>query len=341
MPRASTIGRRKGRRQPGSAFKPFVFLAAIEGGLSPDSITSDEQLTIKGWTPRNYSGEFKGAVTLRDALAQSINSVAVRLYLDIGKRRVVAAARRLGITSDMLDGPSLALGASEVTALELTNAYVPFANGGAATTPFIVRKVLGASGRVLLEGKPRVSPGVIEPRAVAAMSDMMQHTVTSGTGRAAALARHAVAGKTGTSQDFRDAWFVGYTGHLVGSVWIGNDNGKAMHSVVGGALPAKIWRDIMTSAHADKTPKPLVRPNFVVGASSAQSVGAQARAPVRGKDLAAGAEQGRPRVASCRPPNPMQQALNQAAHRCVRERGRRDPTLHRLTASTRSSCNVP
>ena len=264
----------KGRRQPGSAFKPFVFLAAIEGGLSPDSITSDEQLTIKGWTPRNYSGEFKGAVTLRDALAQSINSVAVRLYLDIGKRRVVAAARRLGITSDMLDGPSLALGASEVTALELTNAYVPFANGGAATTPFVVRRVLAASGRVLLEGKPRVSPGVIEPRAVAAMGDMLQHTVTSGTGRAAALARHAVAGKTGTSQDFRDAWFVGYTGHLVGSVWIGNDNGKAMNSVVGGALPAKIWRDIMTAAHADKTPKPLVRPNFVVGASSAQSVGA-------------------------------------------------------------------
>ena len=178
------------QRQPGSAFKPFVFLAAIEGGLSPDSIASDEPLTVKGWTPRNYSGDFKGAVTLRDALAQSINSVAVRLYLDVGKRRVVSAARRLGITSDMLDGPSLALGTSEVTPLELTNAYVPFANGGAATAPFVVRRVVASGGRVLLQSKPRLSLGVIEARAVAAMSDMLQHTVTAGTGRAAAIVRH-------------------------------------------------------------------------------------------------------------------------------------------------------
>ena len=233
------------------------------------SIASDEPLTVKGWTPRNYSGDFKGAVTLRDALAQSINSVAVRLYLDVGKRRVVSAARRLGITSDMLDGPSLALGTSEVTPLELTNAYVPFANGGAATAPFVVRRVVASGGRVLLQSKPRLSLGVIEARAVAAMSDMLQHTVTAGTGRAAAIARHPAAGKTGTSQDFRDAWFVGFTGHLVGGVWIGNDNGRAMHSVVGGALPAKIWREIMLAAHADKAPKSLARSKLVVDAGEA------------------------------------------------------------------------
>ena len=256
----------KGRRQPGSAFKPFVFLAALEGGLSPDSITSDEPLTVHGWTPRNFSGAYKGAVTLREALANSINSVAVRLYLDIGKRRVVAAARRLGITSDMLDGPSLALGTSEVTPLELTNAYVPFANGGAGTAPLIVRRVLAANGRVLLDTKPRIEPRVIEPRNVAAMNDMMHQTVASGTGRAAALRGHAAAGKTGTSQDFRDAWFVGYTGYLVGGVWVGNDSGKAMHSVVGGALPARIWREIMTSAHEGRAPRPLAGTNLIAGA---------------------------------------------------------------------------
>jgi penicillin-binding protein 1A len=276
----------KGRRQPGSAFKPFVFLAALEGGLSPDSITSDEALTVNGWTPRNFSGSYKGAVTLREALANSINSVAVRLYLDIGKRRVVAAARRLGITSDMLDGPSLALGTSEVTPLELTNAYVPFANGGAGTAPIVVRRVLAANGRVLMEAKPRIEPRVVEARNVAAMNDMLHQTVVTGTARAAALRGHAAAGKTGTSQDFRDAWFIGYTGHLVGGVWIGNDSGKAMHSVVGGALPAKIWRAIMTAAHEGKIPKPLAGTALIAEprlVSPVATPGAKTEAPAAGR----------------------------------------------------------
>jgi penicillin-binding protein 1A len=269
----------KGRRQPGSAFKPFVFLAALEGGLSPDSFMNDEPLTVHGWTPRNFNGTHKGSVTLREALATSINTVAVRLYLDAGKRRVVATARRLGITSDLLDGPSLALGASEVTALELTNAYVPFANGGAGTTPIVVRRVLSAKGRVLFEAKPKIEHRLVDAKHVAAMNDMLHHTVTSGTGRAANLRQHAVAGKTGTSQDFRDAWFVGYTGHLVGGVWIGNDSGKSTHGVAGGGLPAKIWRDIMKSAHEDRAPAPLAHTNLGAGAPPAIATGARPGLP--------------------------------------------------------------
>jgi penicillin-binding protein 1A len=247
----------KGRRQPGSAFKPFVYLTALEGGLSPSSIALDEQIAVGGWTPRNFSGTYRGAVTLREALAHSINSVAVRLYLDMGKKRVAATAKRLGIRSDLLDGPSLALGTSEVTPLELTSAYVPFANGGLGVQPHIIRRVGTPAGTVLFEHKPQPPQRIVEERHVAAMNDMLHATIASGTGRQAAIARHVVAGKTGTSQDFRDAWFVGHSAHYVTGVWVGNDAGKTMAQVAGGGLPARIWREIMTAAHATKPPRPL------------------------------------------------------------------------------------
>ena len=244
----------KARRQPGSAFKPFVYLAAIESGLTPDSATYDLPLAIDGWAPRNDNGQYVGAITLRRALAQSVNTVAVRLNQDAGRGRTISVARRLGIKSDLREEPSLALGTSEVSLLELTGAYGVFGNGGAAIEPHAIRRVRMSSGRVLFAREATRTAQVVDPVHVGAMNDMLNAALVSGTGRRAAIPLHPAAGKTGTSQDFRDAWFVGYTAHLTAGVWIGNDSGKAMNKAVGGGLPAEIWREIMTIAHEGKAP---------------------------------------------------------------------------------------
>ena len=244
----------KARRQPGSAFKPFVYLAAIENGLTPDSVTYDLPLAIDGWAPRNDNGQYVGEITLRRALAQSVNTVAVRLNQDAGGGRTTAVARRLGIKSDLREEPSLPLGTSEVSLLELTGAYGVFGNGGTAIEPHAIRRVRMSSGRVLFAREAPRTAQVVDPVHVGAMNDMLNAALVNGTGRRAAIAVHPSAGKTGTSQDFRDAWFVGYTAHLTAGVWIGNDSGKAMNKATGGGLPAEIWREIMTVAHAGKAP---------------------------------------------------------------------------------------
>lgn len=247
----------KARRQPGSTFKPFVYLAALEHGLSPDSTVYDLPLNIDGWTPRNDSGRHLGALTLRQALAQSVNTVAVRLGAEIGPGRVARVAERLGITAPLRAEPSLALGTSEVPLIELAGAYGTFANGGSAIEVHSIRRVRLSSGRVLFARQAPRMRQVVSPRDVGRMNDMLNAALVAGTGRRAALPRHPAAGKTGTSQEFRDAWFIGYTAHLVGAVWIGNDDGKPMHRVVGGSLPAEIWREVMLAAHAGKAPLAL------------------------------------------------------------------------------------
>jgi penicillin-binding protein 1A len=247
----------KSRRQPGSAFKPFVYLAALESGLSPDSMAFDLPVVVDGWSPRNEGGQYRGAVTLRQALAQSINTVAVRLHIDIGPQQTIAAARRLGIAAPLREGPALALGASEVSLLELTGAYGAFASGGHRLEPHLITRVRDGNGRALYQRPATASAAVIAPQHLGAMNDMLNAALVSGTGRRAGLPRHPAAGKTGTTQDFRDAWFVGYTAHLAGGVWIGNDNGKAMNRVMGGNLPARLWREVMQQAHAGLEPKPL------------------------------------------------------------------------------------
>jgi penicillin-binding protein 1A len=244
----------KARRQPGSAFKPFVYLAALESGMTPDSITHDLPLTIGNWSPRNDSGEYAGEITMRHALARSINTVAVRLNQDVGRGRTIEVARRLGIKSDLREDPSLALGTSEVTLLELTGAYTTFANGGMGVEPHAIKRVRMSSGRVLFARKNPRNEQVIEPGLAGAMNDMLNAALVSGTGRRAALAEHPAAGKTGTTQDFRDAWFVGYTAHMAAGVWIGNDDSKPMTRAVGGGLPAEIWRQLMQTAHKGKAP---------------------------------------------------------------------------------------
>lgn len=256
----------KARRQPGSAFKPFVYLAGLESGLTPETVVYDLPLSIEGWTPRNTTGRYQGAMPLRRALAESVNTVAARLQFDIGARRIADAARRLGIKSDLREDPSLALGTSEVTLLELTGSYGVFANGGSAIVPHIIRRVRMSSGRVLFAQGASRTEQVVLPVHVGAMNDMLNSALTGGTGRRAALVRHPAAGKTGTTTDFRDAVFVGYTAHYVAGVWSGNDNGKPMNKVMGGGLPAEIWREVMVHAHAGKAP--LALPGLIRSPSS-------------------------------------------------------------------------
>jgi len=237
------------RRQPGSAFKPFVYLAALERGLTPETVRDDRPISIKGWKPENYGREYLGPVTLTKALANSLNTVSVRLTLEVGPKAVVAAAHRLGITSKLEPNASIALGTSEVSPLELVAAYAPFANGGIGVVPHVVERVRTVDGKALYrrEGK---NPGrVIDERTVGMMNAMMQETLTSGTARKADTGGWPAAGKTGTSQDFRDAWFVGYTSHLVAGVWLGNDDNSPTKKTTGGSLPVEIWSRFMKVAH--------------------------------------------------------------------------------------------
>ena len=247
----------KAHRQPGSAFKMFVYLTAMEHGLTPQSTGYDLPLSVKGWSPKNDSGHYQGAITLRQALAASVNTVAVRLYLDLPKRRVIETARRLGITSDLHDAPALALGASEVSLMELTQSYAVLANSGLAVTPHIIERVRLADGTALFQRQSLEPARLVKPAAVEAMNDMLSEVLLSGTGKRAALAGYQAAGKTGTTQDFRDAWFIGYTSQLAAGVWVGNDDGKPMNRVMGGSLPARIWHDVMEAAHRDHPPVPL------------------------------------------------------------------------------------
>src|SRR5262245_461964 len=245
----------KAKRQPGSAFKMFVYLAALESGLAPDSIVQDLPLLGTGWSPRNEGTGYRGAVRLREALAHSLNAAAVRLHMSLGPSRTLAAARRLGIRSELRQDASLALGTSEVTLLELTGAYGVIAHGGRALEPYLIRRVRTAAGKVLFERRAESSTLLLAPAVTSALNDMLMGVVGAGTGRRAALAEHAAAGKTGTSQDFRDAWFVGYTGHLIGGVWVGNDDARAMRKVTGGSLPARLWHDVMSIAHEGLPPR--------------------------------------------------------------------------------------
>jgi penicillin-binding protein 1A len=247
----------KARRQPGSAFKMFVYLAALESGLEPGSPVLDLPILGSGYSPRNEGAGYRGAVTLRDALAQSMNAAAARLNMSVGPRKTVALARRLGIRSELRADASLALGTSEVTLLELTGAYGVLANGGQALDAHIVRRVRTTSGTVLFERRSEPANVLVAPAHVAAMNDMLGAVLVSGTGKRAALPGHPAAGKTGTSQDFRDAWFVGYTAHLVGGVWVGNDDGRSMNKVMGGSLPARLWHDTMLMAHEGRAPASL------------------------------------------------------------------------------------
>jgi len=238
------------RRQPGSSFKPFVYLTALERGLTPDTVREDKPIELKGWRPENYGHDYFGPVTLAQALALSLNTVSVRLTLECGPAAVVKTAHRMGIASKLEANPSIALGTSEVSVLELVSAYAPFANGGIAVVPHVVERVRTADGKKTLYANADSTIGrVVDARYVAMMNTMMHETLTIGTARKADLPGWMAAGKTGTSQDFRDAWFIGYTGHLVTGVWLGNDDSSPTKKATGSGLPVEIWSRFMKVAH--------------------------------------------------------------------------------------------
>ena len=235
------------RRQPGSAFKPFVWLAALETGLTPDSTVLDAPIRIGTYAPSNYDGTFRGEVTLEDALAQSLNTASVRLMQQAGGPRAVAAvAKRLGVAGVLPPDLSLALGTGEVGLLELAGAYAPFANGGRLVVPWGIATVQADGKRAPV---PHTSgTAVMTPEHAADMLQMLTAVVTRGSGRLAGLPGRAVAGKTGTTQDFRDAWFMGFVGSASGpvvvGVWLGNDDARPMKGVTGAGLPARLFHDV-------------------------------------------------------------------------------------------------
>jgi penicillin-binding protein 1A len=279
----------KARRQPGSAFKPFVYLAALELGYGPGSIEIDEPVKIGGWEPENYRQKHAGPVTLETALALSLNTIAVKLIARAGPERVAAAARRLGVRSPLGTAPSLALGTSEVTLLEMTGAFAAFANGGHAVTPHAIRRVTARDGTVLYERREGQAARALDENLLGGINRMLRAVVTRGTGRNARFGDFDIAGKTGTSQDYRDAWFIGYSADLVAGVWVGNDDSTPTSRVTGGSLPADIWREVMGIAHAGLPARPL--PGDDVTADRLSAIGAE----TAGEEMAfalAGQDQG-------------------------------------------------
>ena len=255
-------------RQAGSAWKPFVYLTALEAGSTPDMPVIDEPLVIGNWIPANYNDGFLGTITLEQALAQSINTVAARLADQVGRPNVAATARRVGINSVVNTDPAMALGTTLVTPLEMAQAYSSFANGGNRVTAYGVERIRTTGGVVLYKRPPTAITPVIANPPLGDLNRMLRAVITQGTGKRAALPGYDVAGKTGTTSDYKDAWFAGYTGGVTTVVWMGRDDNAPMGKITGGGAPAELWRGVMgvavkrlpVTAIPVGTPAPVVVP---------------------------------------------------------------------------------
>jgi penicillin-binding protein 1A len=235
-------------RQAGSAWKPFVYLTAMEAGRTPDVMVVDEPVTINGWSPRNFEPEFLGQITLEQALAHSINTVAARLADEVGRDNVAAVARRLGIVSQVNTEPAMALGTTLVTPLEMAQAYDTFGNGGYRVAAYGIERIRTAGGQVLFQRRAPAPAQAIANPPLGEMQQMMRTVMASGTGTHAAIPGYDLAGKTGTTSDYKDAWFCGYTGGLVTVVWTGRDDATPMRRITGATAPSELWRSYMVSA---------------------------------------------------------------------------------------------
>ncbi|HHL42786.1 MAG TPA: PBP1A family penicillin-binding protein [Hellea balneolensis] len=246
----------RAKRQPGSAFKPVVYLSALEFGYRPDDMVVDEPVNIKGWKPGNFSNKYRGPMRLETALALSVNTVAVKLSEAIGRERVVETAARLGLEG-LKPYASIALGAQETTLFDLTQAYIPFANWGYRVEPYGVQAVYDMAGNVIYTRPAKAQERIIETATLGRLNAMLNKVVMGGTAKRARIAGVELAGKTGTTNDYRDAWFIGYGTDLIAGVWVGNDDNTKMARVTGGSIPAHIWHDFMQTAIRKQKPAPL------------------------------------------------------------------------------------
>jgi penicillin-binding protein 1A len=269
------------RRQAGSSWKPFVYLTAMEQGLTPDTPVVDEPVTIANWSPRNFEPEFLGPITLETALAHSVNTVAARLADQVGRQQVAATARRLGIASSINTDPAMALGTTQVSPLEMAQAYEPFGNGGYRVPAYGIERIRTAGGQLIYQKRADTPALVIANPPLSEMNRMMRQVIVSGTGARARIAGYDLAGKTGTTTDFKDAWFCGFTGGLSTVVWLGRDDATPMRAITGGSAPADAWRSYMTVAlkrfrvqpilPGGAPPVPLVQPGPAVSPSPEQA----------------------------------------------------------------------
>ena len=248
------------QRQPGSAFKLFIYLAALEAGLSPTTVMRDSPIIFDDWSPKNYNGKFIGDVTLEDAFIKSINTVAVKLSERVNRGSVVDISERLGIQSPLTVEPSLALGTSELNLLELTGAYSVVARDGIETKPYGITEIQNSSGQILYRHLPGPDVRILDKKVNLIMQSMLRNVVANGTGRAASM-DFPVFGKTGTTQNYKDALFVGYGKGIVSGVWVGKDDSTSMLGVTGGGTPAQIWKNFMYRASLGRNDATLITPN--------------------------------------------------------------------------------
>jgi penicillin-binding protein 1A len=239
-------------RQPGSAFKTFVYLTALQYGFTPDSIINDAPLTINKWKPENYSKKYYGKVTLDYALTHSLNVATVALSRELYLRDIAENAHKMGISTPLNLTPSMVLGTNSVKLADMATAYAVLASGGKAVWPYAINEISTHDGRQLFVREADEDKTIIAASVVRKITGMLEHVINRGTGKAARLPIFA-AGKTGTSQNYRDAWFVGWTNKYIAAVWVGNDNEKPMLKVGGGNLPAEIWHDVMMTTIGETT----------------------------------------------------------------------------------------
>ena len=273
-------------RQPGSSFKPFVYSAALTTNpkLHPGSIVVDKPICLGNWCPQNYGRSFSGSMPLVSAMARSINSIPVWMSLEIGKGNakagravIIDTAKRMGLTHPLTDSSSLPIGAAEATVIDMAASYAVFANGGKRATPYATWEVRSSSGDIVYRHERDVAPKqVLETRVVNHMNVLLNKVVEEGTGKRAALEGIKAAGKTGTTNGYRDAWFVGYTGNMAAAVWYGNDDHSSMNDMTGGTLPAMTWHEVMTVAHQNLEIRPIpgLEPEGAARVASANRQGA-------------------------------------------------------------------